>query len=66
MLEGDSERPVIVCDYPRVEIDAWGQRLHGGIECNQWMTANGEWLSLPEADIAALRGVIWRQFNPCG
>ena len=45
------------CNHPRVEIDAWGQRLHGCIQCNQWMNADGEWLHLPDEDIAALRGL---------
>jgi hypothetical protein len=53
-----------VCTHPRIEIDAWGQRLHGCIECNQWMNIDGESLRLPEADIAALRGISWRQSEP--
>jgi hypothetical protein len=38
--------------------DAWGQRLHGCIQCNQWMNSDGEWQRLPEQDIAALRGWV--------
>jgi hypothetical protein len=61
MAEDDSEAQHL-CNYPRVEIDAWGQRLHGCIQCNQWMNLDGEWLRLPEQDIAALRGITdaWR------
>ena len=57
MAEDDSEAQHL-CNHPRVEIDAWGQRLHGCIQCNQWMNLDGEWLRLPEQDIAALRGLI--------
>jgi hypothetical protein len=46
-----------VCNHPKVEIDAWGQRLHGCIQCNQWMSSDGEWQRLPDQDIAALRGL---------
>jgi hypothetical protein len=60
MSEEESEKQhAAVCNHPKVEIDAWGQRLHGCIQCNQWMNADGEWLRLPEVDIAALRGVSW-------
>jgi len=61
MTEEESENHAAACTHPKVEIDAWGQRLHGCIECNQWMNADGQWLRLPEADIAALRGVKWRR-----
>ena len=37
-----------------------GQRLHGCVQCNQWMNIDGEWLRLPEQDIAALRGIKWQ------
>jgi hypothetical protein len=57
MAEDNSESRD-VCNHPRVEIDAWGQRLHGCIQCNQWMNFDGEWQRLPEQDIAALRGLI--------
>ena len=62
MAEDDSEGQH-VCNHPRVEIDAWGERLHGCIQCNQWMNIDGEWLRLPEQDIAALRGLDWRRSN---
>jgi hypothetical protein len=61
MTGEESEKHVAVCNHPRVEIDAWGQRLHGCIQCNQWMSADGEWLRLPEADIATLRGMKWKR-----
>jgi hypothetical protein len=60
MAEDASEILAPVCDHLRVEIDAWGQRLHGCIQCNQWMNIDGEWLRLPEQDIAALRGLKWQ------
>jgi hypothetical protein len=67
MSEEESEKQhAAVCNHPKVEIDAWGQRLHGCIQCNQWMNADGEWLRLPEVDIAALRGVSWRRSEPRG
>jgi hypothetical protein len=62
MAEDDGESRD-VCNHPRVEIDAWGQRLRGCIECNQWMNFDGQWLRLPEQDIAALRGLAWRRSN---
>jgi hypothetical protein len=46
MAEDDSEAQH-VCNHPRVEIDAWGQRLHGCVQCNQWMNIDGEWLGRP-------------------
>jgi len=49
-----------LCNHPRVEIDAWGQRLHGCIQCNLWMNADGKWLCLPEEDIAALPRLRWQ------
>jgi len=49
------------CDHPRVEIDALGQRLHGCVQCNRWINADGEWLRLAEEDIAALRGLSWQR-----
>jgi hypothetical protein len=39
-------------------MDAWGQRLHGCIHCNQWINLDGEYL--PQQDIAALRGLKWQ------
>ena len=49
-----------VCNHRRVEIDARWQRLRGCILCNQWMNFDGEWVRLPEQDIAALRGLTWQ------
>jgi hypothetical protein len=47
MIEENSESRD-VCNHPRVEIDAWGERLRGCIQCNQWMNFDGEWKRLPE------------------
>jgi hypothetical protein len=50
-----------MADAPNVptinELDAWGQRLRGCVQCNQWMNFDGEWQRLPEQDIAALQGL---------
>jgi hypothetical protein len=46
-----------LCNHPKVELDAWCQRLRGCVQCNQWMNFYGEWQRLPEQDIAALRGL---------
>jgi hypothetical protein len=56
-------KPRGVCNHPKVELDAWCQRLRGCVPCNQWMNIDGEWQRLPEQDIAALRGLTWRRSN---
>ena len=45
------------CEEPIVEIDHYGDRLVGCIECNCWMGENKILVHLDEADITALRGV---------
>jgi hypothetical protein len=52
------------CGLPCVELDAYGERLRGCLGCNHWWDLlSGEWRSLPDEDIAALRGVgtAWRR-----
>jgi hypothetical protein len=55
-MADDNSESRDVCNHPRVKIDAWGERLRGCIQCNQWMNFDGEWKRLPEQDIAALGG----------
>jgi hypothetical protein len=46
------------CNLPLVELDAYGERLRGCVGCNSWQAiSSGEWRSLPEEDIATLRGL---------
>ena len=47
--------------HPLVMIDGWGERLRGGVACNQWVDLQGNWERLPEADIEALRGICCRR-----
>ena len=52
------------CLLPLIELDAYGERLRGCLNCNSWQVvtasevlAKAEWRELPEEDIAALRGL---------
>jgi hypothetical protein len=46
------------CDRPLVEIDNYGERLVGCIECNRWTWRGSKTLiELPEADLEALKAV---------
>jgi hypothetical protein len=48
------------CRGPLIEIDQYGKRLVGCVECNRWTKFGDEHLimELPEEDIEALR--YWR------
>jgi hypothetical protein len=49
------------CDLPLIELDACGERLYGCVGCNTWQALDsGEWRHLPDADIAALSGMVAR------
>jgi hypothetical protein len=45
------------CKRPTIEIDHYGERLVGGIECNRWSWRGSDrlFMELPEEDIEALR-----------
>jgi hypothetical protein len=44
------------CDRPLVEIDNYGERLLGCIECNRWTWRGSKRLiKLPEGDVQALK-----------
>ena len=46
------------CKVSLIEIDTFGERLRGCVGCDQWQVVlSGEWAEVPEADIAALRGL---------
>ena len=46
------------CDRPLIEIDNYGERLVGCIECNRWTWRGSKTLiELPEADLEALKAV---------
>jgi hypothetical protein len=55
---GDNETCPL-CNGPLMEIDRYGERLVGCIECNRWSCrgSNRLFMELPEEDLAALRGV---------
>ena len=55
---GDNETCPL-CNGPLMEIDRYGERLVGCIECNRWSWrgSNRLFMELPEEDLAALRGV---------
>jgi hypothetical protein len=44
------------CEEPLIEIDHYGDRLIGCVECNRWMGEGKVLMQLDEADITALRG----------
>jgi hypothetical protein len=43
------------CDTLLIEIDFYGERLIGCIECNRWTRDGWLFIHLPEADLEALR-----------
>ena len=46
------------CNQPLVEIDNYGERLIGCIECNQWTWRGSKRLiALPQDDLEALKAV---------
>jgi hypothetical protein len=51
------------CKRPLIEIDHYGERLIGCINCNQWGGTGNEQLlmELPEEDIRALREMVRRK-----
>jgi len=61
------------CFLPLIELDAYGERLRGCLNCNSWQVittsevlAKAEWRELPEEDIAALRGLGSASRYRCG
>ena len=48
------------CNSPLIEIDHYGERLVGCIECNRWSWRGSDrlFMELPEEDLEALRGTI--------
>jgi hypothetical protein len=43
------------CNGPLIEIDFYGERLVGCIECNRWTRDGWLFIHLPEEDLEALR-----------
>ena len=50
------------CHGPLIEIDHYGERFIGFIECNRWGWPDGDhlFMELPEEDIEALRARVTR------
>ena len=49
------------CDLPLIELDAYGERLCGCVECNKWQSlGSGEWRRLLDDDLIALKGMVKR------
>ena len=46
------------CEEPIIEIDHYGERLFGCVECNRWMGEGKVLMQLDEAEIYALRGRV--------
>jgi len=48
------------CKRPLIEIDHYGERLAGCIECNRWSWrgSNRLFMELPDEDLEALREVV--------
>ena len=43
------------CNGPLIEVDFYGERMIGCIECNRWTRDGWIFIDLPEEDIEALR-----------
>src|SRR5262245_38932760 len=52
--------PKPLCNHRRVEIDAWGERIHGCIQCNQWMNADGGYVC-PKPTLPRCEGSSWQR-----
>ena len=49
------------CNLPLIELDAYGERLRGCVECNKWQSlGSGEWRRLLDDDLIALKGMVKR------
>jgi hypothetical protein len=48
------------CHNPLIEIDHYGERLIGCIECNRWSRDQWLFMKLTEDDLEALRARIYR------
>ena len=49
------------CDLPLIELDAYGERLRGCVECNKWQSlGSGEWRHLANDDLIALKEMVKR------
>jgi hypothetical protein len=49
------------CNLPLIELDAYGERLRGCVECNKWQSlGSGEWRRLLDDDLIALEGMVKR------
>jgi hypothetical protein len=48
------------CNGPQIEIDHYGERFIGCIECNRWSWRGGNrlFMELPEEDLQALRELV--------
>jgi hypothetical protein len=59
-----SEQPQRICsqcDLPLIELNAYGERLFGCVECNTWQSlGSGEWHRLANDDIIALKAMVKR------
>ena len=49
------------CHNPLIEIDHYGKRLIGCIECNRWTRDQWLFMKLTEDDLEALRAHIVRE-----
>jgi hypothetical protein len=49
------------CNLPLIELDAYGERLCGCVECNNCQSlGSGEWHRLANDDIIALKAMVKR------
>jgi hypothetical protein len=60
MSEAAEKRPITNCNFcglPVIEIDHYGERFFGCIDCNRWSWPGSDrlFMELPEEDIEALR-----------
>jgi hypothetical protein len=58
----DSLNICLGCNGPLIEIDHYGERLVGCIECNRWSWQGSKrlFMELPDEDLEALRTMVLR------
>lgn len=49
------------CNGPLIEIDRFGERLVGCIECNRWTWPDSISMALPEDDLYAIKATLSRR-----
>jgi hypothetical protein len=53
---GTTRRNCAKCHRPFTQIDHYGKRLKGRIDCNVWINPDGTWRKIAQENIEALKG----------